>query len=149
LRVREIATTSFKRAAAECYHRIEAMPAVLLLAAVLALQLLHGGCKAPPCLGLQHDSNLKLVREALEAECFDVTEGYLAFNKTCFPVSLRHPLSDVTCFGQNPSSPYGTVHLKTPILLNRDRPIWQLQQREAVLFLGCSPPSARYFGLQS
>ena len=114
----------------------------------LALALLCVACSAAPCLGPQHDSNLQRVHAALE-HCFDVTAGFMAFNKTCFPVSLKHPLSDITCFGQNPSSPYGTVHLKTPILLNEDRPIWQIQPREAVLFLGCSPPSARYFGLQS
>lgn len=125
------------------------MPRLALIAAALVLQLLRGGCAGSPCLGPEHDGNIKAVRQALEAQCFDVSEGYLAFNKTCFPVSLRHPLSDVTCFGQNPSSPYGTVHLKTPILLDKDRPIWQLQQREALLLLGCSPPTARYFGLQS
>jgi hypothetical protein len=102
-----------------------------------------------PCLGPQHDSNLELVQKTLQDACFDVAVGYMAFNRTCFPVSLQHPLSDITCFGQNPSSPYGTFHLKTPLLLNKDRPIWQLQEREAVLFLGCTPPNARYFGLQS
>ena len=117
-------------------------------AVALAAALLSAVCAASPCLGPQHDSNVKLAQEALE-QCFDVTVGYMAFNQTCFPVSLKHPLSDITCFGQNPSSPYGTVHLKTPILLNEDRPIWQLQEREAVLFLGCSPPNARDFGWQS
>ncbi len=119
-----------------------------VVAVALATALLHAICFASPCLGPQHDSNVQLVRDALQP-CFDVTDGYMAFNKTCFPVSLKHPLSDITCFGQNPSSPYGTVHLKTPILLDQQRPIWQLQQREAVLLLGCTPPNARYFGLQS
>ena len=117
-------------------------------ASALAFVLFSVFCAATPCLGPQHDAQLQRARAALE-HCFDVTAGFMAFNKTCFPVSLKHPLSDITCFGQNPSSPYGTVHLKTPILLNEDRPIWQLQPREAVLFFGCSPPSARYFGLQS
>lgn len=117
-----------------------------LLFTLASLFPLHAACK---CLGPQHDLNVDAARQALQDECFDVTTGYMAFNQSCFPVSLEHPLSDVTCFGQNPSSPYGTIHLKTPLLLNKDRPIWQIRQREAVLFLGCSPPAARYFGLQS
>ncbi len=115
----------------------------------IALALVLPFLAASMCLGPQHDSNLDAVRQALQDACFDVTMGYMAFNQTCFPVSLEHPLSDLTCFGQNPSSPYGTFHLKSPIFLNKDRPIWQIRQREAVLFFGCSPPAARYFGLQS
>jgi hypothetical protein len=129
----------------ECIALILVCSWALFAAAAPSLSL----SQSASCLGPQHDSNLQRVKQALEAECFDVTLGYMAFNRTCFPLSLEHPLSDITCFGQNPSSPYGTFHLKTPILLNEDRPIWQLQQREAVLWLGCSPPSARYFGLQS
>ena len=122
---------------------------IALSLALIVFCLAVNEIEAAPCLGPKHDSNLELVQKTLQDACFDVAVGYMAFNRTCFPVSLEHPLSDLTCFGQNPSSPYGTVHLKTPLLLNKDRPIWQLQQREAVLFLGCTPPNARYFGLQS
>jgi hypothetical protein len=122
---------------------------IALALALIVFCLAVNEIEAAPCLGPEHDSNLELVQKTLQDACFDVAVGYMAFNRTCFPVSLEHPLSDLTCFGQNPSSPYGTVHLKTPLLLNKDRPIWQLQQREAVLFLGCTPPNARYFGLQS
>merc|ERR1712159_209584 len=103
----------------------------------------------PSCLNdEQHQANIDKLADELRALGNDVVEGYMAFNQTCFPYDLKHWLSDDTCLGQNPSSPYGTFHLRTPLLLNKEEIVWQLREDEGVVFLGCTPPESRYFGIQ-
>lgn len=60
-----------------------------------------------------------------------------------------------SCSGNNPSSPYGTFQLppapeQTAINPNADAQgwsqVWRLREDEAVVYVGVTPPKARYFG---
>jgi hypothetical protein len=97
-------------------------------------------------------SKAQALRAALEADGFVVQTGALAFG----------PLFDcdklTTCFGNNPSSPYGHVKLPAGPGQSAANPmtgadglsaIWRLRADEAVIYLGRTPPRARYFGFRS
>eukprot|EP00042_Codosiga_hollandica_P053524 m.702997 g.702997 ORF g.702997 m.702997 type:complete len:481 (-) comp58714_c0_seq7:1390-2832(-) len=86
------------------------------------------------------------VREAavlhLAAAGYSVTQdSYISFENFCHEDS-------VTCYGQNPSSPYGRFMLKAADFTDLHEPIWQLRADEALIFYGCTPPESRYFGFQ-
>lgn len=46
-------------------------------------------------------------------------------------------------FFANPSSPYGVY------MFEGQQPLWKLEEREAIVFLGCTPPPADYFSYRS
>ena len=46
-------------------------------------------------------------------------------------------------FFANPSSPYGVY------MFEDQQPLWKLDEREAIVFLGCTPPPADYFSYRS
>ena len=61
---------------------------------------------------------------------------------------MGHILSDLTCWGENPSSPYG-MYQADDLLPGTDGPLFHVAENEALVFWGCSPPKSRYFGVQS
>ena len=46
-------------------------------------------------------------------------------------------------FGANPSSPYGVY------MFDAQTPFWKLDETDAVVFFGCTPPPAKYFSFRS
>ncbi len=48
-----------------------------------------------------------------------------------------------TVFHGNPSSPYGTYSFADKL------PFWHLDETDAVVFFGCTPPPVKYFSLRS
>mmetsp|Transcript_7124 Transcript_7124/g.16279 ORF Transcript_7124/g.16279 Transcript_7124/m.16279 type:complete len:483 (+) Transcript_7124:20-1468(+) len=119
---------------------------VLLVVALVAASTLAES--SGPCTpdSAERDAKSKAFMSLMDAAGYDVNEGYMAFNTTCYPESWHHPITDISCFGNNPSSPYGSYHLET---LGRVEPLWNMGVDEAIVWPGCTPPPSRYFGLQT
>ncbi|MFO0694670.1 MAG: hypothetical protein U0230_14005 [Polyangiales bacterium] len=128
--------------------------AIAALALVAAVQT---GCDdGTPLVPADYDRRAvadRLIAE-LEAEGFTVDEGRFAFFRVEDCASLP------SCYGNNPSSPYGLYLLPpapdevidptTPPLSDATvRSTFRLGGDEAVVFLGRTPPEARYFGFRS
>jgi hypothetical protein len=129
------------------------IPSPALLA--LALACTDGG-PAPPLPTLPTEAPSEI--EALEAAGFAVGEGAFLFSDMsgcCDP--------DAQCWGNNPSTPYGTPAVPVP---DGQPPVpdvagswgpvpdglartFQLRPDEAVVTLGTMPPDARYFSFRS
>ncbi|MBX2801331.1 MAG: hypothetical protein KTR31_26875 [Myxococcales bacterium] len=80
----------------------------------------------------------------LGIEGLDAREGHLWFltQSRCAPLLLETG----TCYGANPLSPYGMfVFPEDGGLPADDLPAYQLEQHEAILFVGHTPPASRYF----
>ena len=65
-------------------------------------------------------------------EKFSVLEGVMKF---VYPDGA---------FSANPTTPYGVYTFD-----NSKLPTWQLDEKEAIVFFGCTPPPARYFSYRS
>eukprot|EP01006_Ploeotia_vitrea_P044388 TRINITY_DN66828_c6_g1_i1.p1 TRINITY_DN66828_c6_g1~~TRINITY_DN66828_c6_g1_i1.p1 ORF type:complete len:478 (+),score=32.67 TRINITY_DN66828_c6_g1_i1:29-1462(+) len=74
----------------------------------------------------------------LQSLGYDTSFGYQDFNTTCKWWSPD-------CFGENPSSPYGTWNIRTPLLANLSEKVFQIGENDALVFYGCTPPAVRYF----
>lgn len=92
--------------------------------------------------------SLDAFREALAAAGFDLRAGTLEF-------AALDCCSAVTCFGNNPSSPYGMYRLPRGPGQTAANPaeqpdgtstVWRLRGDEAVVFAGPTPPRSAYFG---
>jgi hypothetical protein len=88
------------------------------------------------------------LRAALEAAGYDVRDGVFAF-------PALDCCSLPTCFGNNPSSPYGSYRLPRGPGQTAPNPYedvdgtalsWRLRGDEAIVFVGRTPPRAAYFG---
>ncbi|KAH3764387.1 hypothetical protein Pelo_3763 [Pelomyxa schiedti] len=55
----------------------------------------------------------------------------------------------VTSFGASGEQAYGLYNLSRSIMLWDEYPIWRQLGNEAIIFVGCTPPPARYFGWRS
>lgn len=130
------------------------------LAAALSLAVLvslPAGCDdAEPLLPAGYDRRAVADRlvAALEAEGYVVDEGRMAFFRVEDCAALP------TCYGNNPSSPYGlyllppapdeAIDATTPPLSDSTaRSTFRLGADEAIVFLGRTPPEARYYGFRS
>jgi hypothetical protein len=87
-------------------------------------------------------------REGLVATGFELQDGALEF-------PVFDCCSMITCFGNNPSSPYGMYRLprgpgQTAANPNEQTDgtstVWRLRADEAVVFVGPAPPRSAYFG---
>ena len=107
--------------------------------AVFAFSFLTSPVQSQPACTVDSAQRSKF-QEAL-AENYEITEGTITFNATCFPDSP-------TCIGANPVSPYGRYDLPMRLLFNLSTQGFQFAADEAIVFLGCTPPPARYYGLQ-
>jgi hypothetical protein len=125
------------------------MPAILLTLSIGALAApLSLECNA----GDPDRAHLMLqLTDQLIADGFEVKQDvHMSFNKTCYPEGLvpKHIISDLTCWGENPSSPYG-MYMTSDLASGAKGPLWHLANDSAMVFLGCTPPTSRYFGVQS
>lgn len=76
----------------------------------------------------------------------EVEEGSLYFllEEHCGAIIEKYG----SCFGNNPASPYGTYDFGDyPGEADRFR--WRLAENQAILFIGRTPPSCRYFSFQA
>ena len=64
---------------------------------------------------------------------FNVVEGVMRFES---------PQNGI--FAANPSSPYGLYVFNKEVL-----PVWKLEETDAIVFFGCTPPPAKYFSFRS
>lgn len=93
------------------------------------------------------------LKESLGAAGYDVRDGAFSW----FSVQDCIDLSMKSCYGNNPSSPYGLVRL--PPLPDQpagvgppnwypdgDPPMWRLRPDEAIILVGKTPPEADYYG---
>ena len=69
---------------------------------------------------------------SINAENFSVVEGVMRF---VYPKDGQ--------FAANPSTPYGLY------MFDKQLPIWKLEEMDAIVFLGCTPPPAKYFSFRS
>ncbi|MBI5480279.1 MAG: hypothetical protein HY906_15550 [Deltaproteobacteria bacterium] len=112
-----------------------------------------GGADGPVDAGAQADAppgppSVEGFRAALEGAGYEVGDGRLEFAQIdC--------CAAVTCFGNNPSSPYGQYLLPRgpgqPVANPYEdaeglSKVWRLRPDEAVVFVGPTPPRAAYFG---
>ena len=91
--------------------------------------------RGPTCDYAQDDideMNAK-VKDGLLRRGFSVREG-------------RFHLVETPLFGANPGAPYFVYFFQDEIMLN---PVFKMKPSSAVLFLGCTPSSARYFSWRS
>jgi hypothetical protein len=86
--------------------------------------------------------------DALGAMDFTIAHGVLAF-------PALDCCAAVTCFGNNPSSPYGELFVpRGPGQTTANpgeradgtSPIWRIREDEAIVFVGPTPPRAVYYG---
>ncbi len=76
----------------------------------------------------------------------EVEEGSFSFflEEDCGPVIEKYG----SCFGNNPASPYGMYEMGDyPGEADRFR--WKLAENQAIVFIGRTPPSCRYFSFQA
>ncbi len=93
------------------------------------------------------------LRAALDHAGYDVADGAMRFFYVTDCIGLDN------CFGNNPTSPYGFYCLpasgesSTPGLSKicppGMAPTWRLREDEAIVLVGRTPPTARYFGFRS
>ena len=86
------------------------------------------------------------IRDVFGLSPDNVEEGSLGFilDQDC-PIFID---KFGTCFGNNPASPYGAYEFSDyPDPADRYR--WRLAENQAVLFIGPSPPNARYYSFQA
>ncbi len=76
----------------------------------------------------------------------DVEQGSLNFflEEDCPPMIEKYG----SCFGNNPASPYGMYELGD-FSEPADAARWRLAEHQAVLFIGMTPPTARYYSFQT
>lgn len=88
------------------------------------------------------------LEDALASMGFDIAHGVLAFP----PIDC---CAAVTCFGNNPSSPYGEFFVpcgpgqtaaNPAERADGTAPAWRLREDEAVVYVGPTPPHVGYFG---
>ena len=88
------------------------------------------------------------LEDALASMGFDVAHGALAFP----PIDC---CAAVTCFGNNPSSPYGEFFVprgpgqtaaNPAERADGSAPAWRLREDEAIVYVGPTPPHVGYFG---
>ena len=101
----------------------------------------------------ERDATADAFVEAMEADGYEVLEGFMYFFQKEDCLQLRH------CYGNNPSSPYGLYALPRhedefaddEATINTPQGEFQLAHRlrsdEALVFFGRLPPSTDYFGL--
>lgn len=140
--------------------RSPARSVLAALAALLSVVALSPACAssapAPDTLApdYRHDVAADDLATTLKAEGYDVDVGTFGFFQVADCASLPN------CYGNNPSSPYGlyflppapgepTEPLAAPLVRGDRRAIWRLREDEAVVFLGKTPPKARYMGFRS
>ena len=75
---------------------------------------------------------MSLTSGLIATENFTVVQGVMKFT---VPKDGR--------FAANPSSPYGIY------MFDQQVPYWKLDEMEAVVFFGCTPPPAKYFSFRS
>ena len=99
------------------------------------------------------------LKAALEDSRFRTEEGSFNFSDPKFCEKVAEQDLGANCFGQNPLSPYGLVSLpESDNIIHPDavKPladsapegeqlIWHLQQTDAVVMLGLTPPEHRYY----
>lgn len=134
--------------------------ALAALAALASFALLSQACSssapAPDTLSADysHDRAAQDLAATLRGEGYDVDVGSFGFFQVADCAALAN------CYGNNPSSPYGfyflpaapgepTEPLAAPLVHGDQRAIWRLREDEAVVFLGKTPPKARYMGFRS
>jgi len=120
------------------------------------------GCKDKDPVDKHTDpplSTIEAFTEAVEKDGNTVAEGFLTFANyegCCDP--------DITCFGNNPDTPYGTyaiprIHGEEPVddvfttWGELEDPTqtrtYRLREDEALVFIGQTPPAARYLSIRS
>jgi hypothetical protein len=110
----------------------------------------------PPLHVVPWQDTAQQLTAALVQRGYSVQEGLVRFFR------IEDCLAVDNCVGNNPSSPYGMYCLPPapgdtvtrpaapPCPLDSNlRWVWRLRQDEALVFLGKTPPTARYFGFRS
>ena len=113
-------------------------PLVVLAALLLGPALAQGSCRADAA---GRAARFEAVLARLSG-AYTVERGAMTYRQICTRATPN-------CLGENPSSPYGRYRLPSELLFNDSAPVWQLRGDAAVLLHACTPPPARYFGLQS
>src|SRR5262249_44276607 len=94
------------------------------------------------------DAGRPSLDDALASMGFDVARGELAF-------PTLDCCAAVTCFGNNPSSPYGEFFVPRGSgqtaanpgeRADGTSPAWRLREDEAIVYVGPTPPHVGYFG---
>eukprot|EP00048_Salpingoeca_helianthica_P002285 m.56114 g.56114 ORF g.56114 m.56114 type:complete len:473 (-) comp12015_c1_seq2:218-1636(-) len=116
----------------------------LLPLPLLLLLSTHAAASENGCFGNDRDRAARMNRAINQfiQQGYEVERGYISFEPICHPDSTF-------CWGANPSSPYGRYKLRTPLLIDLKVPVYQLGPSEALVFFGCTPPPARYYGFQT
>lgn len=124
-----------------------------VLASVIATTACGGSASELPS-GYDRGATVGALELELEAAGFTVDRGEFVF----FEIEDCRGLP--SCFGNNPSSPYGLFRLPSapgeftggdvpPLSTASARTAYRLREDEAILFLGQTPPPSRYFSFLS
>ena len=112
-----------------------------------------GTCTSPAAVSAATES----LNSSLLAAGWHVEEGTLQFIPSCKPPkkpTILDPHPKVPyCWGSNPSSgPYGRLFFSShlPLVTGKPLPAWQLRSNaSAIVLVGCTPPPAKYFGIDT
>lgn len=111
------------------------------------------GCGASPPVAAPPAVRTQKLEAALGKTGYDVRHGEFAWFSVEDCLRLHMP----SCYGNNPTSPYGLLRL--PALPDQPPdvgppnwydqpppPMWRLRPDEAIILIGKTPPELRYFG---
>ncbi|MFQ5719759.1 MAG: hypothetical protein ACE5IK_09420, partial [Acidobacteriota bacterium] len=129
-------------------YKTRTIPSASLMAGMTIIALASTVFRAAPSpaqVAADYDWRTELEQTLGQVAPVEVEQGRMRFlvESDCPPIIEKYG----RCFGNNPASPYGTYELGD-FTGPADRFRWRLAENQAVIFLGLTPPTGRFFSVQ-